>query len=299
MTRKTRVSRAKLAAFAVVCTFVLPASGCDQIKARRKIQDGNKLYNEGRYGEAADVYEQALAIYPDLEIGQHNAALANFRAFVPGDDNEANKTVAERAIGHFERYLEYQPDDVEMTGFLTTIWLDSGHFERAQDYWNAELAKDPKNLDVLRQMARINLAAGRHDETVKWLEARADIEETHESKVKAYLEIAKLQWSLLRKPDLVDHERLHAADLGIEALQKALKLEPKNAQVMSYLGSLYELRKLAHNNSWGQAVEAASERVYKLRWNALRVEAEKALKQQAKPESANTAEDPADDGEDN
>lgn len=280
MSPTSRIYCVKLTALAVVSVLSLGLAGCDELKARRKIQDGNRLYNEGRFGEAADVYEQALEIESDIEIGQHNAALANFRAFTPGDDSKANQMYAQQAIGHFEKYLEYQPDDTEMTGFLTTIWLDSGKYELALDHWQRELSKDPTNRDVLREMARINLAAGRHTETVKWIEKRADLEDSNEAKVKAYLDIAKIQWSRLRKPDVVDYERLQAADIGIGALQKASELDPDNAMVQSYLGSLHELRKLAHNSGWARAVDGASERFHKLKWTAIRKKADEARKKE-------------------
>lgn len=280
MTSTSRIFCVKTTAFAVLSVFALGLVGCDELSARRKIQDANKLYAEGRFGEAADVYEKALALESDIEIGQHNAALANFRAFSPGDDSKANKMYASQAIAHFEKYLEYQPGDAEMTGFLTTIWLDSGQYELALNHWQGELSKDPKSRDVLREMARINLAAGRHTETVKWIEERADLEDSNEAKVKAYLDIAKIQWSRLRKPDLVDHDRLQAADIGIGALQKATALDDDNAMVQSYLGSLYELRKLAHTNGWARAVDGASERAHKLKWTAIKKKAEAARKKQ-------------------
>jgi len=248
---------------------VFASGGCDQIAARRQIQQGNKLYNEGRFAEAADVYEKALKRAPDIEIGQHNAALANFRAHEPGADTKANKLYATRAAAHFETYLKTQPGDARMISLLTTLWLDSGQFERAIEYWGAELAKNPKDRDVLRQMAGINLAAGRHDKAVEWILKRVEFEEGHEAKVNAYLDIAKIQWSLLRKPELVDADRLRAADVGLAALQKAEKLEPHNGQVQSYLGSLYELRKLGHGADWAQTVDAASERFHKVKWMEL------------------------------
>ena len=61
-----------------------------------------------------------------------------------------------------------------MVGLLTTLWIDSAQFERALEYWGAELAKNPKDRDVLRQMAGINLAAGRHDQAIEWILKRVE-----------------------------------------------------------------------------------------------------------------------------
>jgi tetratricopeptide (TPR) repeat protein len=284
MTRRLRLKAPGFAAFAALCA-IWGATGCDQIDARRKIQKGSKLYNEGKFSEAADEFEKALEIAPDITIGQYNAALANFRAFEPGNDSKANMGYAERAGAHFETYLKESPDDRRMVELMTTLWLDSGQFAKAEEYWQAELSKNEKDPDVLRQMAKINLAAGKHDETIRWIERRCDLEEKNDAKVDCFLDIAKIQWSRLRKVDLVDLDRLQVADVGLAALQKAEKLDPNNAGVQSYLGSLYELRKLAHGAGWAQAVDAASERMHKLKF----IELQKQAAAAAPPAKSDTA----------
>ncbi len=272
MSRRLPRKAPGITALAVLCAVSVSA-GCNQIDARRKIQKGTKLYNEGKFAEAADAFEQALTIAPDIAIGQYNAALANFRAFEPGNDSKGNMGFAERAGKHFQSYLATDPEDRRMVELMTTLWLDSGQFAKAEEYWSAELAKNEKDPDVLRQMAKINLAAGKHDETIKWINRRCEIETKNDAKVDCFLDIAKIQWSRLRKSDLVDLERLAVADVGLAALQAAEKLDPKNAGVQSYLGSLYELRKLAHGASWAQAVDAASERMHKLQFIELQKQA--------------------------
>jgi tetratricopeptide (TPR) repeat protein len=264
--------------------LVAGSAGCDELKSRREIQMANRLYLEGRYNQAADKYESALARSPDLEVGQHNAGLTYHKMFQPGVETPENTQVAEKAAAHFTKYLESNPKDQKVIGLLTTIWLDSGQYEKALAYWGQVLAKNPNSRDVLEKLANINRQAGQYDQALEWYYKRADMETETGAKVKAYLNIAQMQWSRLTKPDLVDAERVATADLGLAALQKAEALDNNHAQVQSLMGSLYQFRALAHQASWARAIESASQRYHSLRFS----EINKAAKEAAQAAASQT-----------
>jgi hypothetical protein len=131
------------------------------------------------------------------------------------------------------------------------------------------------------KLANINRQAGRFDKALEWHEKRAALE-TPEGKVNVYLDIAQLSWSRLNKSDLVDFERIAAADVGIAALQKAEALAPGRAQIQSLLGSMYQHRGLAHGASWARMVEGASQRNHQLRFSEMQ-KAEQAAQAKAAP----------------
>lgn len=253
----------------VVAAGLLGTTGCEEIKSRREIQKGNRLYLEGRYRQAVEKYESALARTPDLTTGQHNAGLAYYRMFQPGLETPDNKEVATKAAEHFQKYLAANPSDQKIIGLLTTIWLDSGQYEKALAYWAAVLAKNPESHDVIEKLANINRQAGQYDKALEWHLKRADLEAEQGGKIKVYLDIAQMQWSRLTRQDLVDEERIAVADVGIAALQRAEQLDPQHAQVQSLLGSLYQFRALAHHASWARAVEAASQRHHSVRFSEI------------------------------
>src|SRR5262245_34402469 len=93
---------AALAACAVLVSGFVGA-GCEELSSRREIQQANKKYAEGKYREAANMYEEALARTPDLPIGHHNAGLAYHKLFQPGEESPANRAIAEKAAEHFVR----------------------------------------------------------------------------------------------------------------------------------------------------------------------------------------------------
>lgn len=257
-------THAGLAALTAVL-MALGAAGCDELSARRTIQKGDKLYTQAKYKEAIEKYEEALGKSPDLDIGHHNAALAYYRLFQPGDDSTENMGFAEASARHFLAYLEQNPKDTKVIQLLTQIWLDSEQFEKALAYWEGVRAKDSDNPVVLARLADINRLAGRHDKALEWLSKRVDMETDTAGKVRGFIDIAQLQWSRLTKPELVDEERLRVADSGIAALQKAYELNSENPQIQSLMGSLYQFRALAHGASWARTVDAAAQRYHQIK----------------------------------
>jgi len=268
MNRQSRSGPARrFALFAIAALIVL--AGCDELSSRREIQQGNKLYLEGRYAKAIELYDAALARSPGLTIGHHNAGLAYHKLFQPGKETPENKHYAEKAAFHFTKYLEDESGDQKIISLLTTIWLDSDQYDKAIKYWGDILAKDPNSRDVIEKLANINRQAGDYDKALEWHRKRFDLETDPGAKVKALTDIAQMQWSRLQKPELVDVERVAVVDVGLAALQKAEQLDPKNAVVHSLIASLYQHRALAHGATWAKVIEAASQRYHQVRFSEI------------------------------
>jgi tetratricopeptide (TPR) repeat protein len=276
-------------------TLVMLSAGCDQLSARRQIQEGDALYKSGRYSEAVEQYESALETVPDLAIGHHNAGITYLKLFKPGVEKKENLAYADKATAHFEAYLEQFPDDTKIVSLLTKTWIDSGRYEKALAYWKAELKKDPENRDVLVMLANINRQAGEPDKAIEWHRRRVEVETETEGKINAYVDIATLELSRLRKSDVVGMERVQIADTAIAALQQVLELEPDHIMAQSYLGSIYQLRALAHGASWARTLDLASSRHHLRKWLKLNKAAQAKQAAQAKPKQKGTGDEPKKD----
>ena len=252
-----------LGAVAMVASAMLFSTGCDELSARREIQKGDKSYGQARYREAVDYYENALTM-AELEIGHHNAGLAYYRLFTPGDPSEENKKWAENSTSHFLKYLEDNPNDKRVIDLITQIWLDSDQYELAIDYWKKVLANNPNDPGVLARLADVNRAAGKYKVAIEWLEKRVAAETDEAGKVKGYTDIANVQYARLTNSGLVDAERLAVADSALVALHKAKQLNPDNAQLSGLTAVVFQLRALSHGASWARTVEAASQRYFNL-----------------------------------
>ena len=268
------VPRFRFLTVILAACFLLGTAGCEELKSRRQIQKGNKLYAAGDYMEAIAEFEGALERTPELEIGHYNAGLAYLKVFRAGDESKENLELADGVTRHFAVYLESNPNDSVVVGLMTRVWMDSGQYEKALAFWRGELEKNPKDTEVLLILASINRQAGHWEKAVEWHYREAEVHKAAESKVKAYLDIAKLAWHLLIKKDKVTSmERLKIADTAIAALQKAEALSPDNHEVESYLVSMYDFRSLIHGMSWAQAVDKASMLYHRNRREALKPKA--------------------------
>jgi tetratricopeptide (TPR) repeat protein len=248
---------------AAICSVFL-VSSCAELEARRSIQKGDKLYEDGKYAEAIELYEKALD-QANLATGHHNLAVAAFIAFQPGIDTPSNQAYAQKASEHFQAYLELKPGDDEIIELMTTVWLDSEQTDVALDYWEKQRAKDPKALGPIRKLGSIQRLAGNYDEALKWDYMRVDLSSTDEEKVLALVQIGQLQYSRLAKSTMIDAERVEVADSGIQALQAALALQPDNIKAHSVIATIYQFRALAHQAGWAQLADTASQRYYNLK----------------------------------
>lgn len=267
---------------ALCATTMLLMTGCEEFNARRKINEANQLFKTGKFEAAAQLYESALAD-KDIDVGHFNLGVCYVKLFIPGNTSKENKDNANKAAMHLQKWLEKHPKDNDARKMMTKVWVDSGDFEKALAYWEAEHKADPKNRDVMSQLASINHKAGRFDDTIKWIIMDADNAPNAAGKVKAYQSVGNTVWARLsNKEKVVGAERIRVADVGIAALQAAAALDANNADVQGLLGAIFNFRSLAHGVAWAAAIDKASAQNHHQRARVLREEAKK-KQQQASP----------------
>jgi tetratricopeptide (TPR) repeat protein len=240
----------------VVCALV--SSGCKKFNSRRLINEGNKLYKEGKFERAAEAYEGALK-EENLDIAHYNLGITYVKLFIPGSTSDKNKAYADRAAEELAKWLEKHPKDNDVRNMMTNVWIDSEQFEKALAFWENEHKADPKNRDVISQLAGINLKADRFDETVKWVMMDVELAPNNEGKIKTLIGLGNAVFQALReKEKATGAKRVHIADTGISALQRVLTLDPNNEPTQGLLTALYNFRALAHGASWASAIDRAS-----------------------------------------
>lgn len=261
---------------ALLALGVLLGGGCNEISARRQVQDGNKQYENGRYEEAAARYEAALAKSPDLVIAHHNLGVTYYKLMKRGDDSPGNQALANKATEHLLVYLEAAPKEGDVIRRLVTeIWVDSGQVDRALAFWEAEHAKHPQDRSILSQLADLEYKKGDWRKAVGWLEKSVAVAPDDTARAASYLSIGRLCFLKMfnNKDTIVGLERIEMADLGVAALQKGLQLQPKNGEIVSTLASLNQQRALAHGSRIGFHLDLAGHQNYMRILDVLRQEA--------------------------
>ena len=275
-------TRFGLLCFAVVAALALSAAGCDEISARRKVQEANEKYKNGRYEEARDLYEAALKSSPDLTIAHHNLGVTYYRLMSRGDDSPENKAIADKATEHLLHFLEHgngaEKEEILIRKLVTEIWVDSGQVEKALAFWETEHNARPRDTSVIEQLADLEYKRGEWRKAIEWLDKSVAVAETPEGKASAFGQIGTLCFlRLLSGKDTIQgSERIALADTGIAAIQKATALQPKNMQYVSTLASLNQQRAFASGSRIGFHIDLAAHQNYMRVFNVLKEEAKKA-----------------------
>lgn len=166
--------------------------------------------------------------------------------------------LAQLATQHFQTWLTANPKDDETRKQMTQVWIDSEQFDAAIKYWETQLQAKPNDPDVMGNLAGINLKAGDWRKSIEWYTKVAEVASDPGNKVGAYQFIGNVAWSKLNSKTLGPSETVELADRGLEALQKAAALQPKNPKVWGLQASIFNFRSLAHGASWAAAIDRAS-----------------------------------------
>ncbi len=249
----------------ILCVFsvLLGLASCQEVSARRDIQEANKLYYAAKYEEAIKLYDEALREAPELAVGWYNLGLAHLALFQPGGKDPNNDLHAKGAIAAFEKYLQIDPTDVDTRDKLIGTYIGSGRYDGALDFFMKQLEKNPNDMQAVNQLAQINTLALRFDEAIRWHKKKADMSTDPSAKADSWYTIGVMEWRrLYNHPEVAAAERARIADEGISWLQQADAIRPGHAATLSYLNLVYRERAVASDVSYARVVDMASAQVY-------------------------------------
>jgi tetratricopeptide (TPR) repeat protein len=108
-----------------------------QFKGLKQFFDqGNALYNQGQYKQAAAMYEQALALAKDKNIPVVLSRLAD--AYSKAKDYD-------KAIATYQKALQLTPDEAPLHNNLGSIYASTGKLTEAQAEFEKAAQLDPTN----------------------------------------------------------------------------------------------------------------------------------------------------------
>lgn len=227
---------------AVVLAALALLVGCDEINARRAIQDGNKLHAQDEHEKAIAKYEEALKLAPSVAIGWYNLAIAHADLYKAGDKEAANEAHATGAIDALNKYLAFSPKDEMARKLLLGLYTKSGRWDGALDYFKGEYDKAPKDPYNVAQLADLNKQAGRWDDARKWYGVLAEVEPKVEGQAIAWQAMGVSYYTQLKDLNIVGDERVKLADSGLAALGKSAELNPKDSVTYTFMNLLYRQR---------------------------------------------------------
>lgn len=211
--------------------------GCNSFKAKMEVKKGNELYAAKQFEPAIAKYQHALSLAPDLYTIHENIGLAYMAMYVPGSTHPKDVEYATNAIAAFKEFLKHDPGNAQVNEFLITMYLNADRKEDAAAYFEVQLQKDPSDLQTMQKLAFLYAQMGKFEDSLKWYQKRADVDAKNPE---AYYIIGVICWEKsFKTPDITAEERERLVNVGMESLEKAIKINPSYSDAYLYENLLY------------------------------------------------------------
>jgi tetratricopeptide (TPR) repeat protein len=236
---KTNMRRFALAALAL---GALASLGCEKqinfLKARNELNKGVLAFSASEYATAAERFETALELDPELNDARAYHAYAYMMQFVPGGVSEENDQMAKRAIDGFNEVLDRDPENELAISALASLFFNMKDFTRAEE-WHRKRISLLQSKAASNPDGKIKPVAAESYYTIgviKWTQS-------YEPRLKLRAELGMRPEDPGPIKDAKKRQELAETivpiiDEGLSALEKALEINPDYADAMAYLNLL-------------------------------------------------------------
>jgi tetratricopeptide (TPR) repeat protein len=219
---------ARISMFAVALVgMVLSMSGCDRLAARDQLNKGVDAYKAGKYEEAINHFQKATELDPSLPMAKSYLATALSQNIVPGLTTADNLKTADQAVSIFQEILAKDPTDVNSLKQIAGIYFNIKKFDDAKVWQKKVLAVDPKDPEAAYTVGVIDWTQA-HENKLKAL-LPAGINDDGEGNVKAPKKIM----------EELKTENSALVEEGLQYLNQAVANRPNYDDAMQYLNLIY------------------------------------------------------------
>jgi tetratricopeptide (TPR) repeat protein len=219
---------ARITALAVALAgMVISMSGCDKLAARDQLNKGVDAYKSARYEEAIGHFQKATELDPSLPMAKSYLATALAQNVVPGLNTEENMKTAQQAISIFQEVLAKDPSDINSLKQVAGIYFSVKKFDDAKEWQKKVLAVDAKDPEAAYTVGVIDWTLV-HENKLKAL-AAAGVNDDGEGNAKA------------PKKVMEDLKNVNGplVDEGLQYLNQAMANRANYDEAMSYLNLIY------------------------------------------------------------
>jgi len=219
---------ARFTALAVALAgMVLSMSGCDKLAARDQLNKGVDSYKSARYEEAIGHFQKATQLDPSLPMAKTYLATALAQNVVPGLDTPENLQTAQQAISIFQEVLAKDPTDVNSLKQVAGIYFSIKKLDDAKAWQKKVLAQDPKDPEAAYTVGVIDWTQA-HLNTLREL-VPAGVTDDGEGNVKAPKKVM----------EVLKQENAPLVEEGLQYLNQAMANRANYDEAMSYMNLVY------------------------------------------------------------
>jgi Tetratricopeptide repeat len=211
----------------VLAGMVLSMSGCNRLAARDQLNKGVEAYKSGKYEEAIGHFQKATELDPTLPMAKSYLATALSQNIVPGLDTPENLKTADQAISIFQEVLAKDPNDVNSMKQIAGIYFNIKKLDEAKTWQKKVLAVDPKDPEAAYTVGVIDWTQA-HENVLKAL-VPAGINDDGEGNAKAPKKIM----------DQIKEENAPLVEEALQYLNQAVANRANYDDAMAYLNLVY------------------------------------------------------------
>ena len=201
----------------------------DPVDFQGWLNQGVRAFTEARYPEAEAAFQRAIQIQPDNVTAHLYLATAYMQRYIPGATSPQNDAMATFATDQFLRVLNLDSKNSVALASLGSLALHQKKWYEALKWYDTLVAADPNNADAYYSMGYIAWS--------KWYPAYGAARQG----------LGMKQEDPGPIKDVAVREKLKAdygpvIEAGIQALEKALQINPQYDDAMAYMNLLIRER---------------------------------------------------------
>jgi tetratricopeptide (TPR) repeat protein len=219
---------ARITALAVVLAgLVISLSGCNRLAARDQLNKGVDAYKSGKYEEAIGHFQKATELDPTLPMAKSYLATALSQNIVPGLDTPENLKTAEQAISIFQEVLAKDPSDVNSLKQIAGIYFNIKKLDDARTWQKKVLAVDAKDPEAAYTIGVIDWTEA-HENKLKEL-STVGMDDDGKGNVKAPKKVM----------DAIKQENAPLIEEALTYLNQAIANRANYDDAMQYMNLIY------------------------------------------------------------
>lgn len=129
-----------------------------------KLNQGNNLFEEGRYEEAISAYRDILERFPEAYIINSNIAKAYFEM-----ENY------DQAIQHYQEVLKNDPENQEIMMYIGNCYANQGEDEKAQEWYDKIDFEKIEDVNVLFNMGSDFYNESKYEQALKYYKRAVEL----------------------------------------------------------------------------------------------------------------------------
>ncbi len=206
----------------------------DSLRARMELNKGVQAFSAGDFVRAGELFESASSLDAELSDARVYLAYSTMMQYQPGAEYQENIDIANKALDGFRAVLDEDPDNSTALQSIASLYFQMKRMEDAKEWHYKVIEKQADNKESYYTIGVICWTQSYEPR----LELRASLgmkqEDPGPIRTKGRLNRAQ-------REELVgvSEEVVPLIDEGLEALTKAIDIDPDYDDAMAYINLLY------------------------------------------------------------